>query len=81
MDSAIGTLLQHSPVHSIQPILAFRNSLWVNVTANAHHGRTTVRALAAGYAEGFLGTDNVSINTAFHTIVRLLLSDMKDYEN
>ena len=39
-----------------------------------------VRALAAEYAKSFPGVDNVSINTAFHTNSRLLLSGEECYE-
>jgi hypothetical protein len=42
---------------------------------------TMVRALAAGYANSFPGPDNVSINTAFHSRVRELLSGANRYEN
>jgi hypothetical protein len=40
-----------------------------------------VRSLAAGYAKSFPGMDNLSINTAFHTNVRLLISGEERYEN
>jgi hypothetical protein len=40
-----------------------------------------VRSLAAGYAKSFPGMDNVSINTAFHTRVRWLITGEERYEN
>ena len=40
-----------------------------------------VRALAAGYANSFPGPDNLSINTTFHTSVRLLLTGQERSEN
>jgi len=38
-----------------------------------------VRSLEAGYAKSFPGMDNLSINTAFHTNVRLLITGEKRY--
>ena len=40
-----------------------------------------VFSLAVGYAKSFPGLDDLSINTAFHTDVRLLLSGKERYEN